>query len=77
MSERHTSNSVLQLAGAFSLREAGHSAGQLAPIGALKHRAVGMAAKENFPPNSAQLHRTDKEKGSPMQAGSCRQGNGG
>lgn len=67
--ESNNSNSVLQFerqtdrgAGAFSFRGAQRSAGQLALSGAAKHRAVGMATKEHFPPNSAALHRTKNKR---------------
>lgn len=40
-------------AGAFSLSRARCSVGQLAQTRTAKHRAVGMATEEHFPPNSA------------------------
>lgn len=35
--------------------------GQLAQTGTAKHRAVGMATEEHFPPNSASRRQRDKE----------------
>lgn len=35
--------------------------GQLARSRGAKHRAVGMATEEHFPPNSAVLHQGDNE----------------
>lgn len=61
--ERHKSITVLQndRQRSWSVFSQRSSVGQLAQTRSAKHRAVGMATEEHFPPNPAPLRRRDKE----------------